>query len=46
MGAYYEFGVGVGQNPSEAAVWYGKAAAQGLEKEGSVFNSERVYTMP
>ena len=46
VGACYEFGVGVGQNVSEAAVWYGKAAAQGLEKEGSVFNSERVYTMP
>jgi len=46
VGACYEFGVGVGENTSEAAVWYGKAAAQGLEKEGSVFNSERVYTMP
>lgn len=46
VGACYEFGVGVPVNPSEAAVWYSKAAAQGLEKEGNIFNSERVYTMP
>jgi len=46
VGACYEFGVGVPVNPSEAAAWYSKAAAQGLEKEGNIFNSERVYTMP
>ena len=46
VGACYEFGVGVPVNPSEAAAWYSKAAAQGLEKEGNIFNTERVYTMP
>ena len=46
VGACYEFGVGVGENPAEAAAWYSKAAAQGLEKEGNIFNTERVYTMP
>ena len=46
VGACYEFGVGVSENPSEAAAWYSKAAAQGLEKEGNIFNTERVYTMP
>ena len=46
VGACYEFGVGVGVNPTEAATWYSKAAAQGLEKEGNIFNTEREYTMP
>ena len=46
VGACYEYGVGVPVNPSEAAAWYSKAAAQGLEKEGNIFNTERVYTMP
>ena len=46
VGACYEFGVGVPVNPSEAAAWYSKAAAQGLEKEGNIFNTEREYTMP
>ena len=46
VGACYEYGVGVSVNPSEAAAWYSKAAAQGLEKEGNIFNTERVYTMP
>jgi uncharacterized protein len=46
VGACYEFGVGVSQNPAEAAAWYSKAAAQGLEKEGNIFNTEREYTMP
>lgn len=46
VGACYEFGVGVNENPAEAAVWYNKAAAQGLVKEGNIFNTEREYTMP
>lgn len=46
VGACYEFGVGVDENPAEAVLWYNRAAAQGLVKEGNIFNTEREYTMP
>ena len=46
VGACYEYGVGVAENPAEAQMWYGKAKAQGLEIEGNVFNFVREYTMP
>ncbi|MBO5491155.1 MAG: sel1 repeat family protein [Desulfovibrio sp.] len=46
VGACYEHGVGVEQNAEQAALWYNRAARQGLHKEGSVFTNSRVYTMP
>lgn len=46
VGACYEFGVGTPKNPEESALWYGKAAAQGLEKDGSVFTIVREYSLP
>ena len=46
VGACYQYGVGVAENPAEAQIWYGKAKAQGLEIEGNVFNFVREYTMP
>ena len=30
VGACYEYGIGVPANPAEAALWYNRAAAQGL----------------
>ncbi|MCR4667528.1 MAG: sel1 repeat family protein [Desulfovibrio sp.] len=39
VGACYEYGVGVEMNVAEAAKWYAKAKAKGLEKEGNVFKT-------
>ena len=46
VGACYEYGIGVPANPAEAVLWYNRAAAQGLAKEGNVFNRVREYPMP
>ena len=46
VGACYEYGIGVPANPAEAALWYNRAAAQGLAKDGNVFNRVREYPMP
>lgn len=46
VGACYEYGIGVPANQAEAALWYNKAAAQGLAREGNVFNRVREYPMP
>lgn len=46
VGACYEYGIGVPANQAEAALWYNRAAAQGLAREGNVFNRVREYPMP
>lgn len=46
VGACYEYGIGVQKDPAEAALWYNKAAAQGLARDGNVFNRVRAYSMP
>lgn len=46
VGACYEYGIGVPANQAEAALWYNKAAAQGLAREGNVFNRVRDYPLP
>ena len=46
VGACYEYGIGVGEDPAEDAIWYNKAAAQGLARDGNVFNRVRGYSMP
>lgn len=45
LGACYEYGFGVNGNPELAQEWYAKAAAQGLSREGSVFNKTTMYKM-
>ena len=46
VGACYEYGFGVTADPAQAQAWYAKAAAQGLTREGSIFNRVTEYTMP
>lgn len=46
LGACYEYGFGVNADPELSRQWYAKAQAQGLSREGSIFNSVRQYTMP
>lgn len=38
VGACYEHGIGVEGNAEQAALWYGRAARQGLPKEGILLN--------
>lgn len=45
LGACYEYGFGVNADPVLSAEWYKKAAAQGLERDGSIFNFVRQYNM-
>lgn len=45
LGACYEYGFGVNGNPQLAEEWYAKAAAQGLSRQGSIFNKVTPYTM-
>lgn len=46
LGACYEFGFGVGADEALANEWYQKAEAQGLSREGSIFNNTRYYSFP
>lgn len=46
LGACYEFGFGVAANPALSQEWYAKAEAKGFSREGSIFNTVRLYTMP
>lgn len=46
LGACYEFGFGVNANQEKAAEWYAKAQKQGLSREGSIFNTVKLYTNP
>lgn len=46
LGACYEFGFGVQANPELSAEWYAKAAKKGLNREGSIFNTVKLYTDP
>lgn len=46
LGACYEYGFGTPADAALAEEWYKKAAAQGLEREGSIFNNTRYYTFP
>lgn len=46
LGACYEYGFGVNGDAQLAQQWYAKAAAQGLSREGAVFNFTTNYTMP
>lgn len=45
LGACYEYGFGVNGNPQLAQEWYAKAAAQGLSREGAIFNFSTDYKM-
>lgn len=44
LGACYEYGFGVNGDAQLARQWYAKAAAQGLSREGAVFNFTTNYT--
>ena len=46
LGACYEVGFGVPQDAAESALWYAKAARQGLERDGSIFSHIRQYPKP
>lgn len=46
LGACYEYGFGVTADQAQAQAWYAKAEAQGLSREGSIFNKVTDYTMP
>lgn len=46
LGACYEYGFGVNANQALSQEWYNKAAAQGLSREGSIFNKVEEFTMP
>lgn len=43
LGACYEYGFGVNGNQQLAQEWYAKAAAQGLSRQGSIFNKSTNY---
>lgn len=45
LGACYEFGFGVNGNQQLANEWYAKAEAQGLSRQGSIFNKTTQYRM-
>lgn len=45
LGACYEYGFGVNGNQELAEQWYAKAAAQGLSRQGSIFNKITQYHM-
>lgn len=46
LGACYEYGFGVNADQAQAQAWYARAEAQGLSREGSIFNKVTTYTMP
>lgn len=45
LGACYEYGFGVNGNQELANEWYAKAEAQGLSRQGSIFNKVTDYRM-
>lgn len=45
LGACYEYGFGVNGNAQLAREWYAKAAAKGLERQGSIFSRVTEYKM-
>ena len=46
LGACYEYGFGVTADKAQSEAWYAKAEAQGLSREGSIFNKVTQYSMP
>ncbi len=44
LGACYQYGFGVNGNMELANQWYAKAAAQGLSRDGAIFNFTTNYT--
>lgn len=46
LGACYEYGFGVNADQALANEWYAKAEAQGLSRQGSVFNYSHDYGTP
>lgn len=46
LGACYEYGFGVNADAALSQEWYNKAAAQGLSREGSIFNFSQTYPAP
>lgn len=46
LGACYEYGFGTNADAALASQWYAKAAAQGLSREGSIFNTVKLYQDP
>lgn len=46
LGACYEFGFGVPADPALSQEWYAKAEKKGFNREGSIFNTVKLYTMP
>lgn len=46
LGACYEFGFGVTADAALSKEWYAKAEKKGFSREGSIFNTVRLYTTP
>lgn len=46
LGACYEYGFGVNADAALAQEWYQKAAAQGLSRQGAIFNRSETYSWP
>ncbi len=46
LGACYEFGFGVNADQALSQEWYAKAAKKGFSREGSIFNTVKLYTTP
>lgn len=44
LGACYQYGFGCNANMEQANEWYAKAQAQGLSRDGAIFNFTKTYT--